>query len=875
MRVPISWLKEYVKIAAPLDQLADRMTLAGLEVESIERIGDWWDRAKIVVAEVQEVRPHPNADRLVLANVAYGGSAVEQCVTGAPNLFPFKGAGRVSLKVAFAMEGAELYDGHQEGFVKTRLKPGKIRGIPSRAMVCSEKELGISNEHEGILFLPDDAPVGTPLADYLGDTIFDVTLTPNLARCLSVIGVAREVAALTGVRVRYPETGWRADGPAAADLARVTIEDPDLCARYIATLIQGVQIGPGPKWMQDRLRKAGMRPINNIVDITNYVMLEWGQPLHAFDYDKLLTRASGGDPTIIVRRSMPGETMTTLDGVDRVFAEDTLLICDTAGPIAVAGVMGGLETEIDENTRNILLESANFDLYSIRRTTQALRLPSEASQRFGRGIHPALPEPAARRAGELMRVLAGGTIARGLVDAYPSPVKPVVIDVTLGEIERSLGISFAADEVVRILESLEFVVEEGDGKALRVTVPDHRLDCHYPADVIEEVARMHGYDRIPLTQLADRLPPQRANRSLELEEQVRDILVGCGLQEVITYSLTTLAREASLFALPVPAHCGIPLLRWAGHFLGGVRHGTGIGEPGTLTPGTSAQELPSGAYVDYVQIANPITQERAVMRHHVLTTVLETAAANLRFREHVAVFEAGKVFLQASSDELPQEPLRLAIVMCGSPDVSCPPLGAKDIRCWSVAGGPDLDFYDLKGVVDTLLARLHVVGANYEPTEHPTFQPGRTARVLVRTVQVGVLGEIHPAVREAFELPDRRVAAAEFDLEALLAQVPAAWTVEPVSTYPAVLQDLAVVVGDQVRAAAVQGLIAEAGGFLLKQVRLFDVYYGEPVQAGKKSLAFGLTFQAPDKTLSDETVAKHVKRIVGRLSKELGAELRS
>ncbi|HFD39353.1 MAG TPA: phenylalanine--tRNA ligase subunit beta, partial [Anaerolineae bacterium] len=522
MKVPISWLKEYVDITLPLEELTERLTLAGLEVAAVDQIGDWWDREKIVVGEVVEVRPHPNADRLVLADVNYGSDEIEQCVTGAPNLFPYQGRGPVSLKVAFAMEGAELYDGHKEGFVKARLKRTRIRGIPSRAMVCSEKELGISEEHEGIIFLPDDAPVGIPLSDYLGDAILDLDLTPNLARCFSMIGVAREVAALTGTTLRYPPTEWQADGPPAETLARVEIEDPDLCNRYIAAIIQGVEIGPAPHWMQDAVRKAGMRPINNIVDITNYVMLEWGQPLHAFDYDKLAARA-GGVPTIIVRRARPGETMVTLDGVERTFGGGELLICDTVGPIAIAGVMGGLETEIDEHTRNILLESANFNLASIRRTSQALKLPSESSARFGRGVHPALAEPAARRAADLMRRLAGGTIAQGLVDAYPVRAEPVVIELTAAEVERSLGLRFSLKEIVSFLEPLEFKVEVESGPeagdaaynlppatdnlpTLRVTVPDHRLDCHYPADLIEEIARIYGYDRIPTTTLADRLP---------------------------------------------------------------------------------------------------------------------------------------------------------------------------------------------------------------------------------------------------------------------------------------------------------------------------------------------------------------------------------
>jgi phenylalanyl-tRNA synthetase beta chain len=834
MKVPLNWLRDYVDITVPVEELAERLTLAGLEVASIEGIGDWWDRERIVVGEVREVRDHPNADRLVLVDVAYGGEELERCVTGAPNLFPYKGAGPVSLKVAFAMEGAELYDGYKEGQVKTRLKRTKIRGIPSRAMVCSEKELGLSEEHEGILFLPDDAPAGMPLAEYLGDTVLDLDLTPNLARCFSMIGVAREVAALTGFPVRYPSTDWQADGPPATDLARIEIEDPDLCARYIGTIIRGVEIGPAPQWMQDRVRKGGMRPISNIVDITNYVMLEWGQPLHAFDYDKLVARAGGEMPTIIVRRARRGEVMKTLDNVDRSFTEDTLLICDTAGPVAIAGVMGGLDTEIDENTQNILLESANFDFVSIRRTSQALKLPSEASQRFGRGIHPELAAPAVRRASELMRELAGGTIAQGMVDAYPAPLDPVVIELPMSQVERSLGIPFEIELVTEILESLEFECERIAADALRVTGPDHRLDCQYPADLVEEVSRIYGYDRIPVTELADRLPPQQSNRDLEREEQVRDILVACGLQETVTYSLTNVEREAAL-------------------------------DP-TQGPGNLAVET-------YVRLANPITQERSVMRHHLLATALETAAANLRFRTRVEIFEVGKVFWLQPGEELPDEPRHLSIVMSGS----------RAERHWLPGQEGFVDFFDLKGVVEALLDRLHVTGVVYEPAQHPTFQPGRTARLVSKQtadtddppVVLGYLGELHPSVREAFDLPDQRVAAAELDLEALLSQVPPTWYVEEISPYPAVLQDLAVVVDEDVPAAAVGALIAEAGGFLLKEVKLFDVYRGDPIPDGKKSLAYALTFQAPDKTLRDAVAAKQVQRILKRLEQELGAELRA
>jgi phenylalanyl-tRNA synthetase beta chain len=401
------------------------------------------------------------------------------------------------------------------------------------------------------------------------------------------------------------------------------------------------------------------------------------------------------------------------------------------------------------------------------------------------------------------------------------------------EVERNLGIRFEVKEVVELLESLEFGCEVISDDAVRVTVPEHRLDCQYPADLIEEVARIYGYDRIPVTEMADRLPPQRANRDLDLEEEIRDVLSACGLQEVVTYSLTNLEREAA------------------------------------LDPAQSAADL---AAETYVALSNPISQERSVMRHSLLSTILETAAANLRFRDRVEIFEVGKVFLLQAGEELPEEPYHLAAVMTG-------PRGG---RHWQPTEGPDLDYFDLKGVVETLLARLHVTGVVYEKAQHPTLQQGRTARILVQGpsgaedgVEVGYVGEINPVVREAFGLPAQRVAAAELDLDVLLSQVPASWFVDPISPYPAVLQDLAVVVDQEVPAAAVQDLIAKAGGFLLKDVSLFDVYEGDPVPEGKKSLAYALTFQAPDKTLRDAIVAKQVRRIVQRLKKELGAELRS
>jgi len=836
-------LKEYVDITLPVEELAERMTLAGLEVAAIEHIQVpedrlAWDPEKILVGEIVEVRPHPNADRLTLAVVDYGGDETETMVTGAPNIK----VGDAGLKAPFARRGARLYDGHVDGWKLRTLKPGKIRGIRSKAMVCSEKELGLRDSHEEVLLLPHDAPVGVPLADYLDlssipthDIVLDLDLTPNLARCLSIIGVAREVAALTGQQLRLEEPRMLAEGPPIEDLVEIEIADPDLCSRYSATLIKGVKVGPSPYWMQRRLTLAGMRPINNIVDITNYVMLEWGQPLHAFDYHKLRGRTDDESaqqcrpPVIIVRRARPGEIITTLDDVERALTPDMLLITDPGGPIAIAGVMGGFESEVVWETTDILLESANFDNISNRRTSQALKLPSEASQRFGRGIPASLTIPAVTRATELKRQLAGGVIAQGIADAYPVSQKTVTVEITPTEVERIMGIAVERDEIVRILESLEFRVRtvEGDEARLLVTVPDHRLDVEFPADLIEEVARVYGYDKIPTTLMSDELPPQRQNPALEGEEWVRDILAGCGLTEVITYSLTNLESVGKL--------------------------------------DLDEAELRGE---NYIRLANPLTSEREYMRRTLVNHLLETLRDNLRFTDRVAIFEVSQVYLPKEGELLPDEPRRLGIVMSG------PQLA----QSWLAASAEAMDFYDLKGMIETMLTRLGIAGYTFGPTEHPTLHPGRTAELRLPAMSdkpLAILGEVHPLAREAFDLPDQPVCLAEFDLEALLAQAQAVRSMQPISRFPPVVEDLAIVVSEEMPAQRVQEVIAQAGGELLTQVTLFDVWRGGQVPAGKKSLAYALTYQGQDHTLGPDEVNRVRERILQQLAEELGAELRA
>lgn len=855
MRVPLSWLKDFVEISIPIPELAEKLTFAGLEVEDVEYIGVpaagaaqsaskgahlVWDRDKIFVGQLVEVKPHPNADRLTLAVVDFGHGAPIQVVTGASNIR----VGDRGQKVVLALEGAQLYDGHKEGRVLMTLKKVKIRGVESGSMICSEKELGLSDEQEGVIILPDDAPVGMPLQDYLGDVVLDIKINPNFARAQSVLGVAREIAALTGQRVHLPrewDTRWV--GTSETDFVKIEVADPRLCARFSALLIRHVTIQPSPFWMQRRLILAGMRPINNVVDITNYVMLGYGKPLHAFDYDKLVTRAQGQKPTIIVRAARPGERMKTLDGEWREFKPHDILVTDTAGPVGIGGIMGGEETEVSDTTRNVLLESAIFDFISIRRTMQEQKLPSEAATRFGRGIPASQNVAPARLAAELMRDLAGGTVDPAIADNYPARQVQPTLTLTTREVKRILGIELTAAEITRILQGLEFEVEDDGRETLHVTPPDYRTDVDGSDDVIEEIVRIYGYDRVPSTLITDALPPFGGDTTLELEERARDLLVDEGLQEVVTYVFTHPAREAALIPDSSP-----------------------IGQ-GMMLPTRP-----------YVTIANPISQDRSVLRQTLLPNLLDVVASNLRYTNRVQVFEIGRVFLarqpgESDPDELPEDqalalPLerrRLALALTGP----------RHAPGWQPTDEASLDFYDLKGILEGFVAGLHVRGVSFAATRHPTFHPGRAAVMRIGEREVGVFGELHPLVRDRWGLPAQAVLVGEFDLEAILAETDARFIVKPLSRYPAIVQDIALVMEADIPAARVEALIRQAGGALLAEARLFDVYTGAPLPKGKKSLAYRLTFQAQDHVLSDADAAKVREKIVQRLRRELGAELRS
>ncbi len=799
MKVSLNWLQAYVDITLPPAELASRLTMAGIEVEGQQVIGGGWEN--VVVGQVIAVGPHPNADRLSLATVDLG---IEQqtVVCGAPNVRP-------NDKVAFAHVGAKLIDGHTGQ--EFRLESAKIRGVVSSGMVCSERELGISDSHEGIMVLPPEAPVGTPLADYLGDVILDLAVTPNRPDCLSVIGIAREIAALTGQELHLPELSYEETAYPVEQQISVEILDPDLCPRYCASLVTGVKVAESPRWMQQRLIACGMRPINNIVDITNYVMLEYGQPLHAFDCQKIRGRK------IIVRRARDGEVIVSLDGAERLLSEEMLVIADEERAVAIAGVMGGANSEVTPKTDSILLESANFNPASIHHTGGTLRMPSEACMRFERGIRPELTLPALKRATQLLRELAGGEVAKGLVDRYPGRRDHEPILLTTAEVKRLLGVEFSLEQIAGVLTSLGFDCKPADS-GVWATAPYWRSDIRLAVDLIEEVARIVGYEEIPTTMLSQPLPRQNPDPVLKLKQAVRHSLTGYGFQETASFTLTSLERLNRLLPEPHPL------------------------EPMPL------------------RLANPMTQDQEYLRPSLRANLLTALEANRRHEEgDIWLFELGKVFLPRPGD-LPDETEMVCGVLTGSR------LG----KSWRGEIKPP-DFYDAKGIVESLLSQLGVE-VSFEAGSDESLHPSRQAAIVVGDTRLGVVGEVHPKVLAAFDISEA-VYLFETNLTALLPFTLGHRMFQPIPRFPAIVRDIALVVDAAVTHQRIQGIIKSFP--LVAQADIFDVYTGDQVQLGKKSLAYRIIFQSPTHTLTDEEVGGVQQQILDRLSQELGATLRA
>ena len=804
MKVPLNWLRDYTDVTLPPTELAQKLTLAGFEVAEIITTGGSWDN--VFVGQITAVSPHPNADRLRLATVDLGKEQ-EAVVCGAPNL-------NVGDKIAFARVGARLVNPYNRKVEE--LKPAKIRGVVSKGMICSEKELGISDSHEGIMVLGAGAKIGTALADYMGNTVLDISVTANRPDCLSVVGIAREVAALTGQKMHIPEISYPETEKPIDQQITIEIADPDLCPRYCASLITGVKIAESPAWLQERLVAGGQRPINNIVDITNYVMLEYGQPLHSFDYDRLRKKQ------IIVRRAKEGESFYTLDETERKLTGNMLVIGDGDRTVAIAGVMGGLNSEVTESTTSILLEAASFKAASIHYTSRHLDLTSEASMRFERGISAGLTTPALKHATQLIAELGGGKVSRGIIDVYPGKKESKPIAFTPEKVKRILGMDISRESILNTLAALGIECE-ADGSKVSATAPYWRSDIRLDVDLIEEIARVIGYDKIPTTMLAEPIPRQNPEPALGLRKKIRQSLTGYGFQEINTYILTSQEMLINLTPSPRPP------------------------KPAPL------------------RIVKPLTADQEYLRPNLRANLLATLTSNRRHDDGgIRLFELGQVYLPRKND-LPEEPDMLCGVMSGS----------RVEKSWLGSDG-SYDFSDVKGVVEGLFSRLDMV-VSFEPGNDEGLHPARQAAIVLtgkdgRKVKPGIIGELHPKVADSFEITGP-VGLFEINVTELLPFTSSYRLFQPIPRFPSIIRDIALVVDADITNQKILDIIKSFS--LISEIVLFDVYSGKQVAVGKKSLAYRLVYQSPGHTLTDEEVNKVQEQVLSRLAKDLGATLRA
>ena len=801
MIVTYNWIKEFVDCDLPAEELSHLLTMLGLEVERMEIVGGGMD--EVVVAQVVEKLQHPNADKLSLCKVDNGRELLT-IVCGAQN---FKAGDRVAL----AQIGAVL-----PGDFK--IKRSKIRGEESFGMLCSDKELNLATESDGIKILPEEFVLGTPLFDALGtrDVIFEIGLTPNRADCLSVVGVAREIAAKLGKKVHYPGLEVNETGSPVEGIASVTIDSPELCPRYTARHISGCTLAPSPAWLSDRLRAAGIRSINNIVDVTNYVLLEYGHPLHAFDF-KLL---AGG--RIIVAAAGEAEPFGTLDGQQRLLTTSDLTIRDAEKAVALAGIMGGGNSEIGEGTTEVLLESAYFDPSAIRRTSKRLGIHTESSHRFERGTDVAGLTRALDRAASLIAELSGGSIARGVIDVYPQPIEPRVISARLARINAVSGLSLDAAEVRDIFERLEFQVSETEDGVFLVRVPLFRVDLEREIDLIEEVVRMNGFEKVPCTLPRAAVLSDLPSDALRLTLRIKDLLVSQGLSEVINYSFVA------------PSSCDRILL--------------------------PADDFRSQG----VKLLNPISDELSVMRTTLLPGLLETAVKNISFRTlNLRIFEMRRIYIPTAGNDLPEEPLYLSALLTGK----------RDPEGWNQAKG-EIDFYDVKGIVENILSDLNVTGVSFAADQlDPYYHPGKACRIACGGNLLGSFGELHPSVQENYGIA-APLYYLELNFEALINARKKRDTARVPSRFPSTFRDVAMLLPREVPAAEVIACVKNVKAAELEGVELFDLYTGGNIPEGEKSIAIRVRYGSRERTLTDDEVTLLHKRVVDGLTKKLNATFR-
>lgn len=804
MKVSLEWLKQYVDIDIDENVLADRLTMAGLEVEAVVRPYDYLKN--IVVGSILDVLPHPDADRLSFCSVDVGDRTL-QIVCGAPNA-------SAGMNVPCAMIGTILPSGME-------VKKTRIRGQASEGMLCSQAELALGEDKSGLMELSADAVAGTSLASALGieDTVFEIGLTPNRSDCLSHKGIAREIAALLNKKLHLPEIASPPDADEIAGHTSVTIENPEFCPRYAAQLVFDITVKPSPQWLQQRLRSVGLKPINNIVDATNYVMMETGQPLHAFDFDQL------EEQRIMVRTPTHESEFTTLDGKSRQLDAETLLICDGKKPVAIAGVMGGENSEILDTTCRVLIESACFDPVSIRKTAKRMGISTDASYRFERGVDQEGTVYAMHRAAQLMAETGNGTLIGSFIDQHPRPPAKTTIRLSTQQTNRHLGTELNQEQIANLLKSVAFLVQFVDADQLAVTPAGFRVDVFRPEDLMEEVARLWGYNRIATTfpKITAHTDPPLKSRLLR--EQIRDRMDGFGFHETINYSFIA-DRFADRLLLPED-------------------------DPRRQT----------------VSILNPLSEDQAVMRTTLLPGLLETVQKNIfRQEKNLKLFEAGKAFFQAGSAQLPREVEMLAALWTG----------LRNPLSWHTKP-VETDFYDIKGAAESLLAALGTEQINFSkmPGQACSYtKAGHTAQIRNGNTFLGLIGEIRTSVLEQFNIR-QPVFVFELHIEALLPHVPDGRQFSPVPKFPSTARDITLIVDQEVEGRQITDYVRKAETDLLENVFLFDVYSGEPIPAGKKSLSLRIIYRSSSQTLEDVHINELHRQITQSLLSAFDATLPS
>lgn len=808
MKASLTWMNEYVPVDMnrPAQELADELTQAGIPVEEVETVDP--GLKKIFTGKITEITKHPDADKLQVCQVACldtdGTPITKQIITAATNV-------RVGQIVPVAYHKSRLADG-------TEIKKGKLRGLPSEGMFCSVAELGISKElvvpeeAEGIYILPADTPIGMDIRDVLmmNDTVYEFELTPNRADCFSMVGLSREFAVLTNQKAVLPEITVDENGEAIDGKVQVTIADGDLCSRFAARLVTGVTVAPSPMWLQNRLRNSGIRPINNVVDVTNYVMLELGQPMHAYDY------AHVKGHSLTARRANEGEVLKTLDGTDRELTTDMLVIADEQRAVGVAGVMGGYDSEVTNTTTDVLLEAAVFNGASIRRTARALGMRSEASGRFERGVNPEYSIMAINRAAQLLQQLCpDAKIAKGIVDVYPNPAAPTTVTTTADAINAYLGTDIDEQRMVDILTTLSFDVTCGNGSMV-IGVPSWRGDVTVMPDIAEEVARIYGYDNIKVTTPWAALNSGVLSDRKQMTKTIAHTLANNGLSEMITFSFM---HKDSLAKLMIPE--------------GDARYKA-------------------------VQILNPISEEYPVMRTTLVPSILDAAVRNRAQKNHdIWAFETAAVYEEAADkDSLPTERYMAAGFMTGRADEAQ----------WSVAAR-QTDFYDVKGVVEAVLAALRVENYTLTTTDEPYYHPGVSAAYKVDGVTIATLGELHPQAAKNYDL-EGKCYLFEINISALLETVRSQLQYTPISKFPGITRDLAIVAPKSVSAETIQQIIVANGGDKLESAYVFDVYEGEHIAEGFRSLAYTIGFRSTEGTLTDADVDEPIQAIINALAEK-------